>query len=224
MSQAASARLNIRKAGRRTPQSALLVGAASLMLLRSASLRWGASRAEIGRVLPGDELLAHASLSATRAITIKATAGEVWPWIAQLGQARGGFYSYDFLENLVGCDIHSARRIVEQWQNPAAGDLVNLAPEVALTVASVNPGSALVLRGGVPALVAKRSPYEFTWSFILLPGPAASTRLVVRERYSYSRWWVAALVEPVEMVSLLMSRKMMRSIRSRVQAQIAGAE
>jgi hypothetical protein len=224
MYQAASARFNTRRLSMLTPHCGLLAGAAGLVLLRSASLRWGASRAEIGRVLPGDELLSHASLSATRAITIKATPGEIWPWIAQLGQARGGFYSYDFLENLVGCDIHSARHIVEQWQKPAVGDLVNLAPEVALTVAVVNPGSALVLRGGVPALVAKRSPYEFTWSFILLPGPAASTRLVVRERYSYSRWWVAALVEPVEMVSLLMSRKMMRSIRSRVQAQIAGAE
>jgi hypothetical protein len=62
--------------------------------------------------LPGDDLIVSADLTATRAITVRASAGQVWPWIAQLGQGRGGFYSYDFLENLAGCDIHSADRIV----------------------------------------------------------------------------------------------------------------
>ena len=63
-------------------------------------------------VLPGDELMAYADLTATRAVTVRASADAVWPWIVQLGQGRGGFYSYDFLENLVGCDIHGADRIV----------------------------------------------------------------------------------------------------------------
>ena len=57
--------------------------------------------------LPGDELMRRADLTATRAITIRADADAVWPWIAQLGQGRGGFYSYDRLENLLGCDIHT---------------------------------------------------------------------------------------------------------------------
>src|SRR6185312_7157583 len=73
--------------------------------------------------------------AATRAIAISAPADQVWPWIAQLGQGRGGFYSYDFLENLVGCDIHSADRIVPEWQDVAVGDKVRFAPEVALDVA-----------------------------------------------------------------------------------------
>jgi hypothetical protein len=87
---------------------------------------------------------------ATRAITVHTSADQVWLWIAQLGQGRGGFYSYDALENLVGCHIHSADRVVPEWQNLKVGDQVNLHPEVRLGVAVMEPGRALVLCGGVP--------------------------------------------------------------------------
>jgi hypothetical protein len=187
------------------------------MLLRRASLRWGASEAEIDLVLPGDDLLAQAHLCATRAITITATPEAIWPWIAQLGQGRGGFYSYDFLENLVGGDIHSADRIAEEWQNIGVGEQINLAPGFGLTVAHVDPGSALVLRGGIPTTTMGPSPYDFTWAFVLRPGPGATTRLLIRERYTYAHRWVAALVEPVELISLVMSHRMMHGIRQRAE-------
>jgi hypothetical protein len=200
---------------RRVSWRVLLVGAGFLTLLRQVSLGWGASAEEVDATLPGDELLSHVNLCATRAVTIRAAPGEVWPWIAQLGQGRGGFYSYDFVENLVGCDIHSADSIVRQWQGIAVGDQVNLAPTVALTVARVDPGRALVLRGGIPATVARSSPYDFTWAFVLCPASGGTTRLVVRERYAYAHRWVAAVVEPVELVSFIMSRRMMHGIRQR---------
>ena len=187
------------------------------MLLRRASLRWGASEAEIDLVLPGDDLLAQANLCATRAITITATPEAIWPWIAQLGQGRGGFYSYDLLENLVGADIHSADRIVEEWQNIGVGEQINLAPGFGLAVAHVDPGSALVLRGGIPTTTMGPSPYDFTWAFVLRPGPEATTRLLIRERYTYAHRWVAALVEPVELISLVMSHRMMHGIRRRAE-------
>lgn len=115
-----------------------LVGAAATaaLLARPRLLRWGATGQECGEALPGDELIEHADLTATRAITIHAPADDVWPWSAQLGQGRGGFYSYDFLENLVGCDIHSADRIVPEWQDVAVGDAIRLAPQMALAVAT----------------------------------------------------------------------------------------
>jgi hypothetical protein len=94
-------------------------------VLRAWQRRWGATDDEVNRTLPGDDLISHADLTATRAITIHTTAAQVWPWIAQLGQGRGGFYSYDFLENLVGCDIHSADRIVPEWQRIDIGDRSN---------------------------------------------------------------------------------------------------
>ena len=79
--------------------------AVGVALARARYLRWGATDKELKVGLPGDELVGAADLTATRAVTIRAGADVVWPWIAQLGQGRGGFYSYDFLENLVGCDI-----------------------------------------------------------------------------------------------------------------------
>jgi hypothetical protein len=89
-------------------------------------------------------------LTATRAITVGAAAGQVWPWIAQPGQGRGGFCSYGFLGNLVGCDIHSAGQIVPGWQDAEVGGQIRFAPQVALAVARLERGRPLVLRGGVP--------------------------------------------------------------------------
>ena len=203
-------------------RSVALVGAAAAAgaVLRARYLRWGATDEEANVVLPGDGFLRHADLTATRAITVAASADRVWPWLAQLGQGRGGFYSYDFLENLVGCDIHSADRVVPEWQPIEVGDQVNFNSEVGLTVAQVEPGRALVLRGGIPT-GRMEPPYDFTWAFVLRPGLRGATRLVVRERYSYSHRWAAVLVEPVELISFVMSRRMLRGIRER--AERAGA-
>lgn len=63
--------------------------------MRFRYLRWGATDQEVGDSLPGDDLIPNADMIATRAITVRAEADHVWPWIAQLGQGRGGFYSYD---------------------------------------------------------------------------------------------------------------------------------
>jgi hypothetical protein len=155
-------------------------------------------------------------LAATRAITVRASIGQVWPWIAQLGQGRGGFYSYDFLENLVGCDIQSADRVVPEWQDIEVGGEVKLHREVPLQIAAVEPGRSLVLRGGVP-MGSSPPPYDFTWAFALREQPDNTTRLLVRERYGYTRWWAPLLVEPVEAVSFVMSQKMLRGIRDRAE-------
>jgi len=193
--------------------------AAAIAFLRGRYLRWGATDEEAYMALAGDELLPDADLTATRAVTVRAAAAGVWPWIAQLGQGRGGFYSYDFLENLVGCDIHSADQIVPEWQAINVGDQVNLHPEVGLLVALVDPERVLVLRGGVP-MGRTPPPYDFTWAFILRPGPAGATRMLVRERYSYSRRWAPLLVEPVELISFVMSQRMLRGIRERAERAV----
>jgi hypothetical protein len=124
--------------------------AACILVVRPGLLGRGATGEEAGAALAGDDLVPGPDLVATRAITVHALAGEIWPWIAQLGQGRGGFYSYDALENLAGCDIHSADRVVAEWQDVKVGDEVRLAPEVGLGVTVVEQGRALVLRGGVP--------------------------------------------------------------------------
>jgi hypothetical protein len=196
-------------------QSVAVAGvvAAGAALLRARSLRWGATDEEIRMAFPGDELVPDADLTATRAITVHAGVDSVWPWIAQLGQGRGGFYSYDFLENLVGLDIHSADRVVPGWQGIEVGDEVRLHPEGGMTAAVVQPGRALVLRGGIP----RTPPFDFAWAFVVRAQPDGTTRLVVRERYRYLHWWARLVVEPVEFVSLVMSRRMLRTIKERAQ-------
>jgi hypothetical protein len=193
--------------------------AAYVLLARPWHLSWGATDQESDQPLPGDDLIANPDLSATRAITIRASVDQVWPWIAQLGQGRGGFYSYDFLENLVGCDIHSADRIVAEWQNVAVGDEVRLAQEVGLVVALVEQGRSLVLRGGIP-MGKTAPPYDFTWAFVLRDEPDGTTRLLVRERYAYKRPWARLIVEPTEALSFLMSQKMLRGIRDRAERSL----
>lgn len=183
--------------------------------------RWGATDEELGATLPGDELLPHPGLTTTRAVTVNARAAQVWPWIAQLGQGRGGFYSYDALENLVGCDIHSANRIVPMWQGVALGAQVRLAPEVAMTVAVAEPGHALVLRGGIP-IGSVAAPFDSTWAFVLREEPDATTRLISRERYGYLRWWAGFIVVPTSVISFVMSRKMLRGIAERAQHAAPG--
>src|SRR6478672_4710657 len=189
---------------------------AYILVARPRQLRWGATDEESEGPLPGDDLIENADLIATRAITIRASAEQVWPWIAQLGQGRGGFYSYDFLENLVGCDIHSTDRVVPEWQDVEVGDEVRFAPAVGLVVAVVERGRSLVLRGGVP-IGNIAPPYDFTWAFALLDEPDKTTRLLVRERYSYKRPWARFLVEPTEAVSFVMSQKMLRGIKGRAE-------
>jgi hypothetical protein len=205
----------------RDMRSVLIGGAvgAGGAFLRARCLRWGATDEELTVWLPGDELVAAADLTATRAVTVRAAADMVWPWIAQLGQGRGGFYSYDFLENLVRCDIHSAEWVASEWQSIAVGDSVRLHPEVSLSVAAVEPGRALVLRGGVP-IGRTPPPYDFTWAFVLRDQPNGTSRLVVRERYAYSRRWAWLVVEPAELVSFVMSRRMLRGIKERAERPV----
>ena len=196
---------------------AVLAGAAAgVLLARRWQLRWGATAQELAGPLPGDELIEGPGLTGTRALTVRAPADRVWPWVAQLGQARGGFYSYDFLENLVGCNIHSADRVVSEWQDVKPGDEVRLHPDLALEVIAVDPGLSLILRGGGPAGNAP-PPFDFTWAFVLQPGPDGTTRLIVRERYAYTRPWARLIVEPVAMIDFVMTQKMLRGIRSRAE-------
>src|SRR6185295_17289451 len=101
---------------------AAIVGAAGLAayayLIRPWHLRWGATDEEVKMALPGDEVTPQPKLNATHAITIRAPVSDAWRWLAQIGQRQGGFYSYTWLENLVGCRMHNADRIVPEWQNP----------------------------------------------------------------------------------------------------------
>ena len=94
-------------------------------LLRKPVLTWGATEEESASRLPGDELLEHTDGVSTRAIEIDAPADDVWPWLAQMGPSpRGGAYTYDWVENLLGLDMHSADRVLPEFQHPKIGDTI----------------------------------------------------------------------------------------------------
>ena len=199
---------------------AIAGASAGVLLLRRIQSTWGAAPFEAAGVLPGDDIVRVPDRTATRAITIRAAADRVWPWIAQLGQARGGFYTYDVLENLIArCDIHSADRIVPEWQDISVGDEVRLHPQVSLRVAVVEPGEALVLQGGV-TMGEVGPPYDFTWAFVVRGLRDGTTRLTIRECYAYTKRWAPLLVEPVQFVSFLMTQRMLRGIRDRAEGAV----
>ena len=189
--------------------------------------RWGATPAEIAGAMPGDDLVPFPKLTSTRAVTIGAPPEDVWAWLAQIGQGRGGFYSFDTLENLLGCDIHSAGRIVPELQQLCEGDLILLAPAggaPCYRVAAVKPPQVLVLAGADPKTRAVQpvpsSPDEMaaTWQWMLRPADGSrGTRLVARQRYSYPRRQ-SILWHLVEPVSFVMERRMLGGIKTRAES------
>jgi hypothetical protein len=208
---------------------ALKAGAAGIgftlaytLVLRRWFLAWGASAEELKAALPGDEIVPAPRTACTRAIAIAAEPEEVWPWLAQLGQGRGGWYSYDWLENLFGYDIHNVDRVVPELQRIEVGDRVRLGPEGAkadmtLEVAVADPNRALVLRApGTPAEALSAGMGFPSWAFVIEPARPAGVRLIARWRCDFAPTLVGYLtwkygVEPIHFV---MERKMLKRIKT----------
>ncbi len=91
----------VRVSGRLGLALALLLGA-YLLLYRPLQLRWGATDAEVGRAMPGDDIQPQPIFNATRAVTINAPPDQIWPWLLQIGYRRAGWYGYDSLEKPFG--------------------------------------------------------------------------------------------------------------------------
>ncbi len=194
-------------------------------VLRPWHERWGATEEEAHAVLPGDDLVPDPATQATRAITIQAPAEQVWPWVIQLGADRGGFYSYDWLENLFGLGIHSADQVVPGWQQRAVGELVHAdaAGTGGWYVVQVVPGEVLVLKmanvaAGHPARRDEQWRWEFLWTFATRDQGDGTTRLLVRERAGFGSAATRLLMSPVGLVSFVMTQKTMRGIRARAEA------
>jgi hypothetical protein len=189
--------------------------AAYLFVIRPWHLRWGATEREVETPLLGDELVAAPKINATHAITINAPASAVWPWLVQIGQNRGGFYSYTWLENLVGCHMRNADHIHPEWQELKVGDEVWLHPKAPpLHVLKVEPGLSIVL--------------EKCWTFVLQPIDERTTRLIVRGRGDYNPDFKNILLNFIfwrvifEPAHFIMERKMMLGIKQRAEAMTAG--
>jgi hypothetical protein len=182
-------------------------------LLRRPVLTWGATEAEAGSRLPGDELLEDADGVATRAIDIHAPASAVWPWIAQMGPApRGGAYTYDWIENLLGLNMHSAATVLTEFQHPEIGDTIGLGAN-RMRLERVEPERVLAWRS---------EDGNWVWTFVLSQSNG-TTRLISRNRFRLPRLVDRIGMVPMEPASLLMERKMLRGIKQRAEQLAAAA-
>jgi hypothetical protein len=191
----------------RRPSPPALVGTAAtalyVLVIRPWHVRWGAEPEDEQRELPGDELLPRDGTQILHAVTINAPVEKVWPWLAQPGQDRGGFYSYEWLENLAGCEMNNADRVHPEWQHRELGETVHLHPAGGLRVSVFEPGRALGLEG---------------WgTFALEPLGRRRTRLIARGGVPRGVGAVAYGLL-MEIPHFLMERRMLLGIKERAEA------
>jgi hypothetical protein len=197
------------------PIALVLAGALGVLycaLLRGPILTWGATEAEAASRLPGDELLEGADGVATRAIAIDAPAAAVWPWLAQMGPSpRGGAYTYDWIENLLGLDMHSVDRVLPEFQRPRVGDTIGYGSN-RMRVERVEPERVLASRS---------QDGNWVWAFVL-DEHDGRTRLISRNRFRLPTLAARLGILPMEPASLVMERKMLQGIKQRAEL-LAGA-
>ncbi len=191
------------------------VAAFSYPFLRS----WGSTRSELAMPLPGDAEQRDPALELQHAVTIDAPAEDVWAWLIQLGQDRGGFYSYDWLERAFGLGIRNATEVRPEWQTLQPGDVIRATPasylgglvdDVAWTVADVTPERTLVLEG--------------RGAFVLQPISEERTRFIIRSQMGNRHrpvWTSAASLLGFQLPHFIMQRRMMLTIKALAEDRYA---
>ena len=188
-------------------RSLVILGAALpwvyMLLIRPWHVRWGATDEEVEKNLPGDEFVPNPGSQSTRAITVNAPVEEVWPWLAQVGQDRGGYYSYEWLENLAGSRMRNVDRIHPEWQQREVDEIVYVMPAFGHKVLAFEAGKAMVLEG---------------WgAFYVEPIDEKSTRVILRSRGQ--RGLGGAFYHPLvgEFPHFVMERGMLKGLKRRAE-------
>lgn len=196
----------------------ILIYIGLVLAIRPWTIQWGTTAAERAMTLPGDELVPVAHYRIDHGITINAPRAAVWPWLIQIGQDRGGFYSYSSLENAIGARVSNAESIVPEWQSRRVGELVRSVPpdwmggrfgsDLGWRILELIPGQAIVLEG---------------WgAFALLSIDDSTTRLLVRTRGPGLPGIGTVVLAPVSLLAfepahLIMERQMLLGIKKRVE-------
>jgi hypothetical protein len=219
--------------------AAIMVAGLLTPFWRGPRSHWGVDAQSAGRRYPGDELVPRPRWSWTHGIQIDAPAADVWPWVAQIGADRGGFYSYQWLENLIGCQVRTAGIIHPEWAARPGGEL-RLHPRApALRIVSVEPGRSLVAHmppvpgrshaaagSGEPPRPVEPNGRWMTASWLFLVEPAGPGRCRVISRYRCatsadlaSRLQFGPVV--VEPIGFAMDRRMLIGLKQRAERSAA---
>jgi hypothetical protein len=196
------------------------IAGAGLLAARRYYRNWGTTKEECDTALPGDELVSQPVVQTTEGIWIDAPASAVWPWLVQMGQDRGGMYTYEKLENLVGLQHRNADRIHPEWQHLAVGDVIRLVPRgwmglrngIALPVVALVEGESIVLRLQPPDV-----PVDGVWSFHVVAHWEDRCRLLVRTRARMRVPGEALGAEAAGPVMSLLTRGMLQGIKRRAE-------
>jgi len=204
----------------------LLSGVVFVWLGADWRAHWGATAEEVAMPLPGDELVENPVVVTTRAITIHADRSEIWPWLIQMGQDRGGFYTHTFFENAVGLQIYNAWKIQPEWQDVSLDDpfyLANTEGFGKMRVAILIPDSAfVVMMDDVPMDSAEAgstdSGWTFVWAFTLHPGSRPGTsRFVIRESVKAAEIEDGFGSQMLGLVSWIMESGTLRGVKIRAE-------
>jgi hypothetical protein len=189
--------------GRKIPVAAAVAAVIYGRWVRPRLWRWGATDEEVGGSYPGADLVPDGERGATMAVTIEAPPDQVWPWLVQMGGDRGGWYSWDRLDN---GGRPSATQVHPEWQDLALGDYLKYwmrgAAVDAWEVAALEPNRFLGLRGltdlrgrNLDPKQPRPSGYiEGLWGFLLNELPGGRTRLVIGGYQAIRPPWVGRLV------------------------------
>lgn len=196
-----------------------VITAVYLLFLWPWMQTWGATNAEIEAVLPGDDIVPDANLQSTKGVTIQAPPQAIYPWLLQLGVDRGGMYSYDWLENLMGLNVHTTDKILPEYQEVQVGDFWRFTPEdyvlnpgPGLYVKQLIVNEAVLLCFGMEGKAEE--PCIDTWQFILVPQADGSTRLLLRSNMEMKP---ELPIKLTYFAQFLMERKMLLTLRSRAE-------
>ena len=174
---------------------------------------WGATEVETKRPMPGDDEVKRPMSVSTNAVTIRARAADIWPWLVQMGYRRGGMYSYDRIDMLLGIlDRPSANRIIPEFQHLEVGDVIPMGKPPSWPVKAIEPNRSLLI-------VIKEPRVDVTWCFMLEEIDDKKTRLVLRVRSRLAMTPMLLLSLPIMYPGqFLMIRKMMLGIKQRAES------
>jgi hypothetical protein len=185
-----------------------IVFAVYLRFIRPWQVRWGATDEEVARAMPGDDVVKHPTLNATRAVTIQARPEQIWPWLVQIGGTRAAWYSYDWIDNL---GRPSADRIIPELQHLAVGDFIPMTPigKMGYWVKAFEPNQWMLWWA---------NKGDVTWSWGLYPQDDSRTRLITRLRIQY-RWTKPSIIFSLlmDVGDIVMMRKCLLGIKQRAQ-------